>query len=128
MKHVFVGLGFLFVGIGGLGILLPVLPTTPFLLLAAFFFSKGSKKFNDWFLSSRLYRKYLRDFAESRSMPLRTKLSIMALASVLLAIVFIFTQNLHVRLLIGLVWIIKTYYFIFRIKTAPKPLRGGAAK
>lgn len=91
-------------------------------------FSKGSKKFNDWFLSSRLYKKYLRDFAESRSMPLRTKLSIMALASLLLAIVFIFAQNLHVRLLIGLVWIIKTYYFLFRIKTAPRPLRGGAAK
>ncbi|CAM4451471.1 MAG: YbaN family protein [Paenibacillus macerans] len=128
MKYVFVGLGFLFVGFGVLGIFLPVLPTTPFLLIAAFFFSKGSKKFNDWFLSSRLYKKYLRDFAESRSMPLRTKLSIMALASLLLAIVFIFAQNLHVRLLIGLVWIIKTYYFLFRIKTAPRPLRGGAAK
>lgn len=128
MKYVFVGLGFLFVGFGVLGIFLPVLPTTPFLLIAAFFFSEGSKKFNDWFLSSRLYKKYLRDFAESRSMPLRTKLSIMALASLLLAIVFIFAQNLHVRLLIGLVWIIKTYYFLFRIKTAPRPLRGGAAK
>ncbi|MCM3701191.1 YbaN family protein [Paenibacillus macerans] len=128
MKYVFVGLGFLFVGFGVLGIFLPVLPTTPFLLVAAFFFSKGSKKFNDWFLSSRLYKKYLRDFAESRSMPLRTKLSIMALASLLLAIVFIFAQNLHVRLLIGLVWIIKTYYFLFRIKTVPRPLRGGAAE
>ena len=59
MRILFICLGFIFVGIGAVGIVVPILPTTPFLLLASFFFAKGSKKFHDWFMSTKLYKKHL---------------------------------------------------------------------
>ena len=50
-KHLFVGLGFIFLAIGIIGIFLPILPTTPFALLAAYLFGKSSPKFYKWCLS-----------------------------------------------------------------------------
>ncbi|MDU6031962.1 MAG: DUF454 family protein, partial [Peptoniphilus harei] len=50
MKILFLILGFIFLGIGIIGIYLPLLPATPFLLLATYCFARGSKKFNDYFM------------------------------------------------------------------------------
>ena len=77
MRILFIILGFIFVGIGVIGIAVPILPTTPFLLLASFFFAKGSKKFHDWFMSTKLYKKHLESFVKSRAMTLKSKLSIL---------------------------------------------------
>ena len=61
---IYTALAFLFLGIGAVGVVVPVLPTTPLLLAAAFFFAKGSVRFHDWFLSTGLYKKHLESFAE----------------------------------------------------------------
>jgi uncharacterized membrane protein YbaN (DUF454 family) len=68
---IYIILGFTFVGIGALGVILPVLPTTPFLLLASFFFTRGSERFNAWFVSTKLYKNHLADFIRNRSMELK---------------------------------------------------------
>lgn len=117
MKKLLVLLGFIFIGIGAIGIILPILPTTPFLLLATFCFAKGSKKFHKWFISTKLYKKYLDSFVQNKAMTLKTKLSILISASAMLIAAFIFAGNLYVRISIGALIAIKYYYFIFRIKT-----------
>lgn len=61
------------VGLGALGIVLPVLPTTPFLLLAAFLFARSSKSHYDRLLAHRLLGPYVRDFAERRALRPGTK-------------------------------------------------------
>lgn len=117
MKPLFIGLGFIFLAIGALGVFLPVLPTTPFLLVASFFFSRGSTRFHRWFLSTGLYKKHLESFATSRAMTLKTKITILSFASSMLILAFIFSANLYARIFIGLTMMFKYYYFIFRIKT-----------
>lgn len=117
MRILFICLGFLFVGIGAVGIVVPILPTTPFLLLASFFFAKGSKRFHDWFMSTKLYKKHLESFVKSRSMTLKSKLTILLPVSAMLIITFIFVNNLHARIILVILFIGKYLYFFTQIKT-----------
>ncbi|MCL4435603.1 MAG: YbaN family protein [Thaumarchaeota archaeon] len=66
--------GTFFLGLGLLGLVLPILPTTPFLLLAAFCYSRSSKRMNDWLMSNRLFGSYLKNYKEGRGMPVKAKL------------------------------------------------------
>ncbi|MER1966413.1 YbaN family protein [Castellaniella sp. GW247-6E4] len=72
-------LGTLSLGLGLLGIFLPLLPTTPFLLLAAFCYLHGSPRMHHWLLSHRILGPYIRDFQAGRGIPLRSKLIALAL-------------------------------------------------
>ncbi|WP_445974745.1 YbaN family protein [Paenibacillus enshidis] len=70
LKPVYVGLGLFFFALGAAGAVLPLLPSTPFLLLSAFFFARGSDRFNQWFISTRLYKNHLESLIRTRSMKL----------------------------------------------------------
>lgn len=112
----FIGGIFCFV-LGAIGVVLPILPTTPFLLAAAFCFARSSQKVNDWFLQTKLYRNHLDSFVQERAMTLKTKVSILGFASFMLAFPLIFSQNIYLIILIICLYCIKYYYFIFKIKT-----------
>lgn len=117
MRHIFVALGFLFIGLGCIGVILPVFPTTPFLLLASFFLAKGSPRFNAWFISTKLYENHLKSFVQSRSMTLKTKLSLCALATIMMGISFFIVPLIWVKVLLAALILFMYYYFAFRIKT-----------
>jgi uncharacterized membrane protein YbaN (DUF454 family) len=72
-RGLLIAVGTVSVGLGVLGILLPVLPTTPFLLLAAWCYARSSERFHLWLLSNRWFGGYIRNFREGRGMPLRQK-------------------------------------------------------
>ena len=117
MKVIYILLGLFFLALGLLGIPLPVLPTTPFLLLASYFFAKGSDRMNDWFMSTKIYQNYIEEFIRTRSMTLKHKLSILLPVSTLLILTFFLINNIYVRILIVMVVILKYYYFFAHIKT-----------
>jgi uncharacterized membrane protein YbaN (DUF454 family) len=117
LKALYIGLGFLFAGLGFIGVILPVLPTTPFLLLASFFFSRGSERFNRWFTGTKLYKNHLEEFLQSRSMTRKTKVSLLAFASSVLLLSAYLVKNTYVRWFIAFVIVYKYYYFVFKIKT-----------
>ncbi len=117
INYIFIALGFICIGIGALGVALPILPTTPFLLVASLCFAKGSKRFHDWFKSTKLYKNHLESFEKSRSMTMKTKLCILIPVTVLLLIAFFMMHNLLGRIVIAVLIIVKYYYFLFRIKT-----------
>lgn len=117
MKLIYILLGFIFTGIGAIGVILPVLPTTPFLLLALFFFTKGSSRVENWFKQTKLYKNHLDDFVKERSMTLKTKVMLLSFASTMLILAFFMMENLYGRITILILMVIKYYYFIFKIKT-----------
>lgn len=120
MKVVLIILGFISMGIGIVGIVTPILPTTPFLLLASFFFAKGSKRFHDWFISTKIYKKYLESFVQSKAMTLKNKFTILLPVSCMLIITFIFVNNLYARLVLVILFIGKYLYFFTQIRTTAK--------
>ena len=60
-------------GLGIIGIFLPLLPTTPFLLLAAACYARGSKKFYSWLLNNRWFGNYIKNYREGKGIPLKIK-------------------------------------------------------
>lgn len=119
MKYVYIALGFLCFALGAVGVVLPILPTTPFLLVASYCFAKGSTRFHNWFVSTRLYKNHLDEFVKSRAMTLRSKLTILLPVSAMLILAYWMVGNRHARIAILVVMVVKYYYFIFRIKTIP---------
>ena len=110
---------FLAMGLGAVGVVLPVLPTTPFLLLASFCLAKGSARFHRWFTGTKLYKKHLESFVENRTMTLKTKFSLLIPASCMLLLAFLAMQNVYGRVFIIFLILFKYVYFFTRIRTVP---------
>ena len=66
-------LGCISLVLGVIGIFLPILPTTPFLLLTLYSFAKGSSRLEQWFLGTKLYQKHLKSFNERRALTEKSK-------------------------------------------------------
>jgi len=73
-KYVLIVLGSIALGLGIAGIFLPLLPTTPFLLLAASCYFKSSPKLYDWLMARKHLGGYIRNFRENKAIPLRAKI------------------------------------------------------
>ncbi|MGI5090587.1 DUF454 domain-containing protein [Treponema sp. OMZ 305] len=123
MKYIWIIAGFLFLGLGVLGVALPILPTTPFVIVSVFCFAKGSERLHQWLLSTKLYRNHVQRFNETRSMTLKSKIVILSFASSMLIAGFYFSNNIYARIIIILLICIKYYVFIFKIKTASDPTK-----
>lgn len=108
--------GFLCIGAGCVGIILPILPTTPFFLLALILFAKGSGRFHRWFCATGLYKKYLADFVVTRSMTRAAKIRVLSMVTILLGIGFWFSPVLAKVILI-IVAVFHYVYFLFGIRT-----------
>ena len=116
-KIIFVIVGFISLLLGIIGTVLPILPTVPFLLLTSYCFARGSNKFEVWFKSSKIYKKYLENFILNKSMTLKQKIYISTFADIMIAFPLIILNNLYIKLFLIIVIIFKYYYFIFKIKT-----------
>lgn len=99
MKYLLVVFGSVALVLGIVGIFLPLLPTTPFLLLAAALYFRSSPRLYDWLLSHRHLGPYIRNFRENRAIPLRVKIVSVSLVWVtLLYCTFFVAESLLLRL------------------------------
>ena len=118
-KTLYMFLGFLFIILGLVGVFLPLLPTTPFIILAAFFFSKSSEKYHQWLLNNKVFGPILYNWETSRCIPLFAK----NLSFIMIAIFG--SYSIYVIPLIAvkiLTVLLLSYgcYFIYNIKTCIK--------
>lgn len=121
MKILYIILGLTFLGIGSLGAILPFLPSTVFLILAAFFFGKSSKRLNDWFVSTKLYKNHLESFIDGRAMYKKSKVLTIVYLTVLFGFCFFLAREVLVaKIAIATVWMGHVLYFSFRVRTINK--------
>ncbi|MGE5339469.1 MAG: YbaN family protein [Gemmatimonadota bacterium] len=90
VRGILIGAGFLCVALGVIGIFVPLLPTTPFMLLAAACFARGSRRFHDWLLANRTFGPLIHEWRRHRSIPQRTKFAAIALMAVTLTVSIVF--------------------------------------
>ena len=117
VKPLLIAAGSVFVGLGILGIILPVLPTTPFLLLAAACYARSSQRFYCWLLNNRWFGTYIDNYRRKKGMPLKVKLLTVSLMWLTLTLSLVFAvQSLTLRLIL-IVLALGVSIHILRIKT-----------
>lgn len=106
MKLFYVILGCIGLGLGAVGAAVPLLPAFPFLMLAAFCFARSSRRLNDWFLSTRLYKNNLESFVRGRGMTRAAKLRIMGVVTLTMAFGFAMMGRVPAgRAVLAVVWV-----------------------
>ena len=116
-RYLYAGLGLLFLGLGGIGVIIPIIPTTPFLLLTSFFFLRSSERLNTWFEGTRMYKRFIANFMETRSLTLRAKILCAAPGVTAMPMLALVVPQWWLKaILIGLT-VFEIWYFIARIET-----------
>lgn len=106
-------------GFGAIGVVIPVMPTTPFLLLAAFLFARSSPRIHQWMLSTRLYQSYVVPFKESGGITAGKKARILAISLSALAISAALVQKPLVWAILSCCAAFLLYLVFIRIPTIP---------
>ena len=131
MRYLWLGIGMTALALGTAGIVLPLLPTVPFYLLAAFCFAKSSERLHRWFASTKLYQKYVIPFNDGNGMTWQAKLKTMALMTGVMSISgYFLLDNRMGLIMLGGAWILQCAAMLFFVKTrkCEKPPVGQCAK
>lgn len=119
-KAIYIILGCIGLILGAVGVIVPMLPAFPFLLLAAFGFARGSERLHSWFISTRLYKNNLETYVRGQGMTRRTKHRIIASVTVLILIsmsILAICELYWVWSILIAVWVFHILYFVFGVKT-----------
>ena len=92
-KYIYLSLGFIFLGLGCIGLVLPLMPTTPFILLTAWFFSRSSKKFENWLMNHKIFGPIIINWQEHRAIDRNSKIY-----SVIMIIITFFISTFFIPL------------------------------
>ena len=114
VRFLWLVLGLLFTGLGVVGAFLPVMPTTVFLLIAAFFFARSSPKFYNWLLNNRAFGPLIRDWRSGLGLPLRAKILAVSLILVTVGSSIFFVSILWVQLMLAVIALGVSTYLLTR--------------
>ena len=112
-KALFITAGTISLGLGTIGLFLPILPTTPFLLLSAACYYKGSARMHRWLLNNRLFGNYIRNYKEGRGISRNAKiLTLLLLWTTICASAFYFVSNYVLQIVLFAIAIAVTIHII----------------
>lgn len=113
VRYLLLASGFICIGLAFIGIIFPVWPTTPFLLLAAYLFSRSSPRMHEYLMNNKYFGQILRDFYEQRGIKRNTKIfAILLMWAVLLAAIIFFMPYDWARVSVIIIGIIVSIYLI----------------
>ena len=119
LKHTLNVIGIVAVALGILGIFLPLLPTTPFLLLASACFARGSDRLHRWLLGNKLFGATIRDFEQGKGIPRKAKIMAVGLLWVSLAYSMFQVPGVLLVLLLAAIGVGVTVYLLLFVPTRP---------
>ena len=119
-KKVMFILGWLSFIVGMIGVVFPILPTTPFILLATFLFANSSHKCEAWIKKSKVYRKYVLEYKRNNGLSMKQKIEIIFMTSILLGISAIVMENTHLRIFFLALFLVKLIVLWIYIPTSNK--------
>ena len=119
-KLIWLLIGCIGLGLGAVGAVVPLLPSFPFLMLAAFGFAKSSEKLHHWFIGTKLYKDNLESYVQGKGMTPAAKRRVMTTVTLLMGFGFVMMlmKALYVPcIILGCVWVFHIVYFLFGVKT-----------
>ena len=119
IKAVWVIAGSVFVVLGAFGVILPGLPTTPFLILAAACYIRSSQRLYDWLIANKTFGPYLRDYREGKGIPKRAKKIALVMMTIFVGYAVLFAlDDLFVRIVVLILGMIGFFYVAYRVPSA----------
>ncbi|SCS34447.1 YbaN family protein [Staphylococcus aureus] len=120
MRLILIVIGLIFTALGIAGAVLPLLPTTPFLLVAVFCFARSSDRFYNWLINQKIYKEYVENFYLHRGYTLQQKIKILISLYIVIAFSIYMVDVLAVRVGLIIMVIIQTAVLFIFVKTLPK--------
>ena len=119
IKALWVIAGSVFVVLGAFGVILPGLPTTPFLILAAACYIRSSQRLYDWLIANKTFGPYLRDYREGKGIPKRAKKIALIMMTIFVGYAVLFAlDDLVVRAVVLILGLIGFFYVAYRVPSA----------
>lgn len=119
MKYVYMSIGILATALGFLGAVLPLLPTTPFILLAVFCFAKSSERFHTWLINTKVYKEYVEDFQKYKGYTLKKKFELLISVYILVGFSIWMVDNFYIRIGLCIMLFFQTVVLFTLVKTLP---------
>ena len=120
-KSIYIVIGCMGLGLGAFGAAVPLLPSVPFLMLAAICFGKSSNRLNNWFCGTKLYKNNLESYVAGQGMTWKTKIRIMTMVTLTMVVGFVMMSNVPTgRMVLACVWLFHVIYFCLGVKTLTK--------
>lgn len=120
MRLILIVIGLIFTALGIAGAVLPLLPTTPFLLVAVFCFARSSDRFYNWLINQKIYKEYVENFYLHRGYTLQQKIKILISLYIVIGFSIYMVYVLAVRVGLIIMVIIQTAVLFTFVKTLPK--------
>ncbi|HCA6951042.1 TPA: YbaN family protein [Staphylococcus aureus] len=120
MRLILIVIGLIFTALGIAGAVLPLLPTTPFLLVAVFCFARSSDRFYNWLINQKIYKEYVENFYLHRGYTLQQKIKILISLYIAIGFSIYMVDVLAVRIGLIIMVIIQTAVLFTFVKTLPK--------
>ena len=121
LKFIYILCGVVFFGLGIAGTVLPLLPTTPLIILAAVCFGKSSEKLHTWCISTRFYKSNVESFVTKRAMTIKAKVILLLSVTLVISLSFfvltVTNVSIAVRVILSVIWLCHVIYFGFFVKS-----------
>jgi uncharacterized membrane protein YbaN (DUF454 family) len=113
-NYIYIFLGLLFLVLGFIGLLLPVIPTTPFILVSVWFFARSSKKLENWLVNHKIFGKSIRDWKEKGAISKKAKMSAIPLILFSFSTTIYFSELFYLNLFLAFLGVSISTFIITR--------------